>query len=531
MLPCTSKDLIASSNFKQVFRVTRSDRTFCLKRSLFDSASERNFAYLRTGLQKLLIHPNICRVKRRAIGEEQLHLLEVETEWGGDSVAELAKRKQEAGECWADDTLHFLLTTMSHALAYAHSMHIPHSHLCPTNLFQDPNDPYLFRLDDFAYGLERELLQMQSTEYFSPQRQEYFLRKFVDSQSQLEGTWDPYKDDVYALGLILVGLASSNSDGKTETMLTSLPIGLQPLVTSMLAHAEADRPSALVLAQQAQLAQDRYLLDTANNSVQVSSEEHIRSAVWCLCRISRPVLAHCVTKARKIVSLSGVKREWCCLKCEVECEFGYVLHCRKHVVCLDHAQSKRQKPCLWQLCWVCGEPDYKELPMSMIKNTVDKAVVFKRVGDAFVTVGRTTIDELLRGNCHWCKSPLLEDSLYVPHNSVPAFLCSQNCPVLQGSKDDSCSVCSAPANQFSLQQVLSLPNPSAILFTDRKGICGLCRYRNTSIQFECNCQVCEQCLRENYQCISATHFPCIRCGMMLQVAEYSQLLRRLALID
>lgn len=306
-------------------------------------------------------------------------------------------------------------------------------------------------------------------------------------------------------------------------MLMSIPTDLQPLLTAMLAPAEADRPTAQMLAQQAQQAQDRYLLDIANNSAQVSSDEHIRSAVWCLCRISRPVFALCVSKARKKVQLGGIKRECCCSKCGVECEFGYTLHCKKHVVCLDHAQIQRRKPCLWQLCLTCREPEYIQLPMSLFKNEVDTAVMFLRVKDSFETLGRETAEELLKNCCHWCHGPLQRDWLYVPHNSAPAFVCSKQCPVLAGT--DICPVCSTSVNQLFIQQVSTLPDSSIILYTDSNGMCGLCRLRSRSVKFDCGCQLCEQCLKKNYQSNSATHFPCIRCGMMLQIAEYSQFLR------
>lgn len=464
-------------------------------------------------------------------------MLEVETEWAGLSVARLARKKEEDGECWAADTLYFLLTSASSALAYAHSLHIPHSHICPTNLFQDLNDPSFFRLDGFAYGLGIEVLVEQSPDYFSPQRKQCYLSKKLEPDSQLAYTWDPYKDDVYALGLIVARLLNCSdkelsSDLGAALDSLNIPANLKTLLLNTLAQDEISRPSAQILAQQSLIAQDRYLVDTANAYAQMSSDEHLRYALWCVCHTSQPVRSE--TKSRKKILLGG-ERVSGCLRCGTKFDFGYFLHCRKHLVCLDHAQREREKPCLWQVCWQCEEPKYTDLSFSLVENDVDKAMVFSRDSEPiFEPLVKTTAEELLRNLCHWCGGPLQVDWLYAPHNLAPAFLCSKNCQSFKDltcSEDQSCLVCSASINLLFIQQYAGLPTPSLALYANPKDFCNLCRLRPRSFTLDCSCELCDQCMKENYQSSSMVYFPCVRCGMKLQVAEHGDILRRLALLD
>lgn len=535
MLPYASKDLIASDHNKQVYRVTRSGHTFCLKQLLFSSLQERNAAYLRTGLQTLLTHSKICRVKRRVLREEQLHMLEIETEWAGISVAELARKKQADGECWTADTLYSLLTSISSALAYAHSLHIPHSHICPTNLFQDLNDPSVFRLDGFSYGLGIEVLVEQSPDYFSPQRKQFYVSKNLEPDSQVTDIWNPYADDIYALGLIIARLldCSDKDFSSLGAALESLgiPANLQSLLLNTLAQDETSRPSAYLLAQQSLLAQDHYLVNTANAYAQMSSDEHLRYAIWCLCHTSMPVRGE--ARSRKKIMLGGEKVPGC-LRCGVKSDFGYFLHCRKHWVCLDHVQRERVKPCLWQVCWQCEEPKYTELFFSLVENDVDKSVVFSKESEPiFEPLLKVTSKELLKNQCHWCHGPLQVDWSYVPHNFAPAFLCSKNCEEFQSltcSEDGSCLICSAPINLLFIQQCEELPSPVLALYARGKDFCNMCRLRPHSFKLSC-CALCDTCMKENYQSSSTVCFPCVLCGMKLQVAEHGDILRRLALLD
>ena len=515
----TSQVLVSSTDFKQVYRVTRPKHLLCLKRRVFATAQERNAAYLRTGLQKLLIHENICKVHKRRIYEEDLHVLEVESDWAGLCLEEIHRKNKKKGENWSQESMYVLLTSLLSVLSFSHSQSIPHSNLSLTNIFQDENE--IFRVTDFSYSLSPEILPEPHVSFFSPQRKAVYLAGIMRGGE--EGKWDPYKDDVYAVGRVMMELVRGEASIPTDS-------GLHPLISSMLSPEEAQRPSAQSLLPLVQLAKDQHLLSAANEYISFNDDTHFQYALWYLWNISTPIQVHITLQPR---TTEEVIEENVCLKCGVTCDFGYILHCRRHVVCLDHAEKPHSEPCLYPICWVCEQPRLVcVVPELLYTNGVDVNVNFGVMGNGgYFTVGREVAAELGRGKCHWCNRELQGEWKYVPHGGRPAFVCSAGCSqfnvTISQGVDPICPLCSSPIPRVSIHSQATL---SSSFLSLPEGHCTLCRLRPTQIFFYCECGICEKCFKDNYQSISKTYFACVRCGLRLQVEEYRTLLRRLELI-
>lgn len=196
-----------------------------------------------------LDHPYISQVYE--VKAEEGRRVRVETEWSGEDLASLPPDYVWTQEnCWA------LLCFMTSALAYAQRQGIPHGSLLPCSIYKTEGS--IYKLTGFLCP-ERPrkgetLWEVREPFYLSPELRSAYARLLVGEDIG-ELDCNPYKSDVYSLGLIIVSLLSPSSLPQLgsatalNVTVSSLPVHpeMQRLLFYMLATDSYNRPDWLEL--------------------------------------------------------------------------------------------------------------------------------------------------------------------------------------------------------------------------------------------------------------------------------------------
>lgn len=172
----------------------------------FQSASSSIYEAMS---QSRLIHAHICQIYECFLedaAEAVVKTVIVEEMMSRDVSAEIQTRAGY-GQYWSERELIEILEQLASALAYAQSMGISHRDIKPPNIFISPQS--VFKLGDFGsskMNLASMTQTIQGTPfYLSPELRRYFTA--VLSGSQQTQSYDPFKSDVYSLGLTVLQMA------------------------------------------------------------------------------------------------------------------------------------------------------------------------------------------------------------------------------------------------------------------------------------------------------------------------------------
>lgn len=258
--PSSTQTLIYSRSAEQleVYQVTHPDgQVTCHRTQRFHSSEDCKEEYDRFMLQQRLAHPNICRIFN-AVCEEKagIWVLDVDLEWCGKDLECLTHNQYREG--WDEAAVGQVLFQVTSALSYAQQAEVCHRDIKPSNLFLS-EDGWV-KIGDF--GCAKKTFDsgmmghtMAGTPLFlSPVLRQAFTMQLLGQQVG-PVTHDPYKSDVYSLGLSLVYLLKPSSmsilGNQTELSNTISGLSIHPtfrtILSSMLDVNEPTRPDFIAL--------------------------------------------------------------------------------------------------------------------------------------------------------------------------------------------------------------------------------------------------------------------------------------------
>ena len=569
-----SQRLIATNKAArtQVFQVITSKHdTRCLKRQHFGLASERNSAYLLQSLQQPLCHPGIIRVFRSYISEDETgFILETELEWGGTDLEDVTALKSRQKTSWSQIECGQLLESMVSALVYAQKLGICHRDIKPMNIFQNPATSE-YKLGDFGCAKSANDLaachSIAGTPLFlSPLlRTAYFAQ--ISGREDPTVTHDPYKSDVYSLGLTIVYLLKGkamdyfNRPEETLSEIGKLEVGngLKEVLKAMLEPKEEQRPSFIQVEEMWKQLKTVPIERPVTGELQRKKPSRLK-------RVSMSERKECLAcsqffdlgagEAWRTSIRSKAGDDFCsercwnrqielevplnleCVECKMADEGLYFLHCGVHFVCVSHHQNSPLKPTatLRQVCPQCPPPTITEKRFAVLSlYTYDSLVSFMKIqkkdgsAQGYYPLHRRIVETWEAKVCHFCGGSLGEFFIYLPHNDVPAFCCRPEClqqHIQPNEENGFCTLCQA---LIPLKRIKLISNPLKSLVWKSEDLCDLCRISPVITRFLCNDGLCAYCFRASYHC-TGPYFSCACCGLVVHQDDYRELLKDLNLL-
>jgi serine/threonine protein kinase len=565
----TSKRLVASSKETQtkIFQVvTAKGHSRCLKQQSFSSPDERNQAFILQSLQKALVHRNVLRVFRSFVGQDETgFFLVTEIEWGGVDLEEVTTHKAMQKTGWTASQCANILEAMISVLSYAQRLGICHRDIKPMNIFQTEAGDY--KLGDFGCAKSAEDLRAIHTITGTPMFLSPKLR--IAYSGQIAGMQDgpamvdhdPYKSDVYSLGLTGLYLLKGRvqeyfakpGEVTREVGKLDLEEPLRTLLKAMLESEEDIRPNFLQLEEQwkqlsppAEKSPSPVVLLPKKPSRLKRVSAEMRECMACGTQFSFNQ-DDTWRKSVQEAAASKVCSERCwtlqfaldapvdmrCKECGLDDEALYFLHCNLHLVCICHHQNAPSAPAFQKLCPECPQPcvSTQEVKGLAFSSTANSPTQFLRAQHenkiVYYPVSKDIVEALSTANCHFCNGVLSAGNFrYLPHNGVNAFVCSSNCfqsNVSQVETQKFCKVCQTviPAKVIEL-----LPQLGDSFLWTTEDSCSLCHNRGAYAPFMCNDSVCLPCLSATYRSVQ-DYFLCPCCGLAIPKADYEDLLSQL----
>lgn len=246
-------DLLSSSSDGRV-RVHRgldrlhSHRPIALKFQLHYSLAYANLTLREALNQARLTHPNVCQVLDCQVtdlpsGQVETTLV-LELMEDGDLMKEIESRMR-TGRKWQEKELLAMLEKLLLALIYAQESGICHRDIKPQNVFLHRET--CLKVGDFGSStaladadLAASFSLQGSPFYLSPELKSHYINYLASGQTTVRH--DPYKSDVYSLGVMVLFMARlkapfelANLDRLREkTDLLLLDCGEYPLVQTLL---------------------------------------------------------------------------------------------------------------------------------------------------------------------------------------------------------------------------------------------------------------------------------------------------------
>jgi len=567
--------LIASSKETQtkIFQVgTDKGQLRCLKRQSFSSAEERNCAYLLQSLQKVLVHPGILKVFRSFAGEDDAgFFLETELEWGGVDLEEITGLKAKRKTPWTVPECTTALGSMISALAFAQRLGICHRDVKPMNIFQTESGSY--KLGDFGCAKSAEDLHSSHSiagtpMFLSPTLRLAYSGQIAGVEEKDRVEHDPYKSDVYSLGLTGLYLLKGRmmeyfgrpEEVTREVKKLETEEWLRTVLQAMLEVQEVRRPNFLTLeelwtrlrAPAVQPSSDLALQPKKPSRLKRVSLYENRNCLscstfflfnpddmWRRTTLATEASNFCSEHCWTLQSRLDVPIDMRCRECGLADEALYFLHCGVHFVCISHHNIKenvRQQPLMRQVCPDCPLPQISSLQVRGLTfyTTADCPAQFLRVSQkdsvVYLFISREIVDILGNAKCHFCMGELQEEEWrYLSHNELAAFICSKDCffgNVVRSQEQSFCQECQVaiPAKRAEVLHTLE----TSFNWTS-EDLCSFCRLRPASIHFMCNQSLCYPCLQATYRSKQMFFFcPC--CGLAILQADYFDLLREIKVI-
>lgn len=249
--------------------LSQSPEKVAIKVQYCKSTSEVNEKQEEAALQRSIRHPHICRCVQSFLDPSYTagfkHVIVMEYGEMGDMDREMERRK-EAKRRFSEGELMDVMFGLTDALAYLEGLNIAHRDVKPCNILLFPTP----KLADFGLTLQgSSQLRTQSYQvvgtvlYLSPALKQGYLDMWEGRNASGEVKHNPFKSDVYSLGLTFLALATleppsglnSISQGiealrlKLQTRIGSIRYSgkVKQVLTVMLEPLEDLRPSFRLL--------------------------------------------------------------------------------------------------------------------------------------------------------------------------------------------------------------------------------------------------------------------------------------------
>jgi serine/threonine protein kinase len=222
-----------------------------IKARIADSEDQINSILEESTIQRGLQHPHICEVLGVYISGSTVNIV---LERMKSDLEDEVKIRQRAGQVFSEAEIVEILRQVATALCFAKQRHIAHRNIKPANICVAYDGSY--KVGDFGSALQvvssRNMKHILTGTpiYLSPQLAAGYLATMVSGDSQVE--YDPFKADVYALGMTVVYMARGGNlagllsfQGKVDVQGHVMELGynywLKKLLLGMLQEEEGNR--------------------------------------------------------------------------------------------------------------------------------------------------------------------------------------------------------------------------------------------------------------------------------------------------
>ena len=324
-------------------------------------------------MQMSLFHPALCRIWDAYIEDNTAVLV---LEWMDcDLDIELRRRRRESKEAVYAEAEEMAVRLID-ALAYAQNAGLCHRDIKPGNLFISSTGTV--KLGDFGSALVSEPLQtaysITGTPLFlSPKLRSSYAR-FLEGLEEGRAAHDPYKSDVYSLGLTLLYCFTEEltkvirlkrlEDIRTEVGRTRASQWLQEVMGTMLVVEEEQRPCFIQLRRYISSRNPGLYLPYTNAILGLSGsvwlpllDFHVREALQGQGLVAETaLLAHCKACGAEILLQGQTARreelqsEYCSQTCQLQASGSAVPVRRRILRVLKKERKVQSKPCAYCLC-------------------------------------------------------------------------------------------------------------------------------------------------------------------------------------
>ncbi|CAG9332724.1 unnamed protein product [Blepharisma stoltei] len=267
------KETLYKTNSVEVFKAVlkNTGQEIAVKKLKFLSLEELNATYKEAWTMEVLKHPNFVKLygilREESEDRERFILLAMEYFPQGDLAKEIKRRIAAGNEYWTEEDLWNLFKSLIQAYSYLQKQRIAHRDIKPQNIFVG-NDGTL-KVADLGCALQREEQERTMASehtiagtplYLSPKLRESYMG-FHYGMNANSSKHDPFKSDVYSLGLTFLYMASlidvtDLTDLKILKYKTAQRINelrysqrLKDFLSYMLEYDEAKRPSFIKLEE------------------------------------------------------------------------------------------------------------------------------------------------------------------------------------------------------------------------------------------------------------------------------------------
>jgi len=197
--------------------LTPNNTKVAIKVNYCESTDEFNSVQREALTMSQLSHRNICVVYSSLLDfrhKRLTNLLVMEKCEGLDLYKEISKRAKES-QFWSEEELWKHFTQLIDAFSLIQQKNIVHSDIKPQNLVYTPDQ--VIKVIDFGISLQGYMEYFNETStfrmggtvpYFSPLQLEAYMKFLRGENHSAEVRHNPFKSDVYSLGLTFVHMAS-----------------------------------------------------------------------------------------------------------------------------------------------------------------------------------------------------------------------------------------------------------------------------------------------------------------------------------
>ena len=268
--PLNSLDLIYAdqSGKVQIFRCwdEAKKKVVCLKEQVCETIQEFN-AMLKEGInQTSLLHPGICKLYECFLKQEAGILkCAIVMEWMERDLQQEIEARRKTNSQWSEIDFLEIMYILVDALAYAQEQDICHRDIKPHNIFI--NHSGSVKVGDFGSSIRNEETEgAVSSElagtplYLSPTLRAKYLNQLT-SDEDFASVHNPYKSDVYSLGISFIAMANLQSpdhlatldslEEKLEATIVAVPYSesVRKILRMMLKVTETQRPDFVQLRE------------------------------------------------------------------------------------------------------------------------------------------------------------------------------------------------------------------------------------------------------------------------------------------
>lgn len=259
----TSKTLIYSDpiQFTSVYKAwdASNSRFAALKEQCFPTPEERDQVTKEAELMQQIQHPNVCEVYAMQKWEtSEGFLFGIAMEWLDGDLEKETEEMRRRGERWGENDAVRLLWEITEVMAKAEGLEICHRDIKPTNLFKNPTAGG-FKIADFGSAKTASMATLSHTlagtpQFLSPELRAAYA-EYLSTQICPNAMYNPYKSDVYSLGLTVAYMLKPEicghlqNDKYVKTAIGEMDVSgeLKGILLVMIEGEERFRPDFVTL--------------------------------------------------------------------------------------------------------------------------------------------------------------------------------------------------------------------------------------------------------------------------------------------